>query len=670
MKKLAITAMASLALASCGNGGNPLIEGWDTPYSIPPFDQIRAEHFVPAFKAGIEQQKAEIAAIVANPDAPTFENTIVPFDLSGEILSRAAGVLFNLENADGTDEIIAAVEEITPMLSDFSSDIYMDSALYARVAAVYEQRESLEREQQMLVKKIYDSFAANGISLDDEGKARMKELNSEISVLGNKFGTNLLAENNAFAERFGIGVSEYEETMAATEDRAKREEMFMAYSSRGNNGNEYDNKELCVKLLRLRNEKAKLLGYDCAASYILSNRMAQEPAAVDTFLEGIMSHSLKKAREEVEAMQEFMDADIAAGLLPDGSVIQPWDWAYYAEKVRQARYALDENQTKPYFQMEKVRQGVFDNASRMYGLNFSKIEGTSLYHPEAEAFEVKDSDGSYIGVIITDYFPRSTKRGGAWMENVVDQFVDADGSEQRPVIVNVGNFAKPVDGKPSLLTIDQVGTLFHEFGHALHGLLSRCHYKGISGTNVARDFVELPSQFNENWAFCKEILGGYALHYETGEVIPDSLITKINNAGTFNQGFLTTELAAASVLDMKLHELKDIPEDFDILAFENRACAEMGLINEIIPRYRTTYFNHIFNSGYHAGYYSYLWAEVLDKDAFEFFRQKGILDGETAMSFRRNILERGGSEEPMTLYRNFRGQDPDPEALLKARGLK
>ncbi len=400
---------------------------------------------------------------------------------------------------------------------------------------------------------------------------------------------------------------------------------------------------------------------------ILADKMAGNPETVDQFLSSLMAPAVKKAKEEIRDMQVEMDKDIKAGKVAKGSKIEPWDWAYYTEKVRMAKYALDEEQTKPYFKMENVRQGVFDLTTKLWGLQYEKLEDIPVYHPDVEGFKVSDADGSLIGVILTDYFPRSTKRGGAWMTNFVNQEV-IGGEDIRPVIVNVGNFAKPAADKPSLLSLDNVETLFHEFGHALHGLLSQCTYKSVSGTSVARDFVELPSQIMENWAFQKEVLADYARHYETGEVIPDSLVAKIEAAANFNQGFMTTELAAASILDMKWHELTSA-EGLDPMAFEKAACEEMGLIDEIIPRYRSTYFAHIFSGGYSAGYYSYLWAEVLDKDAFELFMQKGIFDKETAMSFRRNVLEKGGSDEPMDLYRRFRGADPDAGALLRGRGL-
>jgi peptidyl-dipeptidase Dcp len=424
-----------------------------------------------------------------------------------------------------------------------------------------------------------------------------------------------------------------------------------------------------MKMMALRIEKANLLGYKNPAQMILADKMAGNPEAVDTFLAGIMAPAVEKAKEEIADMQVVMNEDIKADLLPEGSVIEPWDWAYYTEKVRKVKYALDEEQTKPYFKMENVRKGVFDLTTKLFGLQYEKLEGIPVYHEDVEGFKVTDADGSLIGVILTDYFPRSTKRGGAWMTNFVNQEILADGTEVRPVIVNVGNFAKPTADKPSLMSLDNVETLFHEYGHALHGLLTQCTYKSVSGTSVARDFVELPSQIMENWAFQKDVLTGYARHYETDEVIPDELVEKILAAETFNQGFMTTELAAASILDLKWHMLESV-EGVDPETFEAQACKEMGLIDEIIPRYRSTYFAHIFSGGYSAGYYSYLWAEVLDKDAFELFKEKGIFDTETSMSFRRNVLEMGGSDEPMDLYRRFRGADPDPAALLRARGLK
>ena len=681
MKRILITLITMIAV-SC-NSQNPFLTGWDTPYGIPDFDAVKEKHYVPAVEAGIAQQQAEIDAIIANPDAPTFENVVEAYERSGAILDRVVGVLFNLSESDGTESLQKIVEQILPMFSVHSDNIFMNPDFFAKVEILYNDIDNLglNQEQKMVLKKLYEGFVNNGIALGEAEQARMREINMELSSLSNTFGNRLLAENNAFAEEFGTAISEYGGAMASTEDRALRERMFKAYASRGNNGNENDTKDLIMKMMALRIEKAKLLGYENPAAMILHDKMAGTPEAVDTFLAGIMAPAVEKAREEIVDMQAVMDEDIKAGLLPEGSKIEPWDWAYYAEKVRKAKYALDEEQTKPYFKMENVREGVFNTAHKLFGLNFEQLEDIPVYHPDVEGFKVTDADGSLIGVLLTDYFPRSTKRGGAWMNNMVNQEV-IDGEDIRPVIVNVGNFSKPTADKPSLLTLDEVETMFHEFGHALHGLLSQCTYKSVAGTAVARDFVELPSQIMENWAFHPEVLADYARHYETGEVIPAELVEKINAAGTFNQGFMTTELAAASILDLKWHMLNEIPGDSSVIPseveespasfveqFESEACRQMGLIEEIIPRYRSTYFAHIFSGGYSAGYYSYLWAEVLDKDAFELFMEKGVFDKETAMSFRSNILEKGGSDEPMDLYRRFRGADPDPAALTRARGL-
>ena len=648
---------------------NPFLTEWNTPYGIPDFTQIQESHYIPAIEAGIAQQQSEIEAIIANTDAPTFANVVEAYERSGAILDRVSLVLFNVSESDATESLQKIVEQALPLISVHSDNIFMNPGFFQKVDALYKDIDNLglNQEQRMTLKNLHNAFVKNGIALGEAEQARMREINMELSSLSNTFGNNLLAENNAFAEEFGVSISEYGEAMAATEDRATREKMFKAYASRGNNGNEYDNKDLMVRMMALRIEKANLLGYENPAQMILADKMAGNPETVDTFLASIMAPAVAKAKEEIADMQVFMDEDIKAGLLPAGSSIEPWDWAYYTEKVRKAKYALDEEQTKPYFQMENVRQGVFDLTTKLWGLQYEKLEDIPVYHEDVEGFKVTDADGSLIGIILTDYFPRSTKRGGAWMTNFVNQEI-VDGVEVRPVIVNVGNFAKPTADKPSLLTLDQVETLFHEFGHALHGLLTQCTYKSVSGTSVARDFVELPSQIMENWAFQKEVLADYARHYQTGEVIPDSLVAKIEAAANFNQGFMTTELTAASILDMKWHELTSA-DGLDPMAFEAQACAEMGLIDEIIPRYRSTYFAHIFSGGYSAGYYSYLWAEVLDKDAFELFMQKGIFDKETAMSFRRNVLEMGGSDEPMDLYRRFRGTDPDAGALLRGRGL-
>ena len=679
MKKSLLVTGAILAMTACSQTKNPFLQEWDTPYGIPPFEKITLADYIPAVKAGIEQQEKELQAILDNPEAPTFKNTIDAYELSGEILERVTGVLFNLQETDGGEEMEKVAEEATELLTKLENSISMNKKFFERVKVIYDADQSaLTREQQMVLKNLYKSFTRNGVDLDEASQERLKEVNVKIAGLQQKFGTNLLAENNAFKEKFGIPVSSYTEEMTSCEDRARREEMFKAYSSRGNNGNEYDNKALALEILKLRAEKARMLDFDTFAAYALDDQMAGNPATVDEFLTTIQVAANAKAKQEVADMQKIMDEDIAAGKLPKGSRIQPWDWFYYADKVRARKYDLDESQTKPYFQMENVRNGIFAAANKVYGINVKPLDGVPVYNPAVETFKVTDADGSLLGIFMTDYYPRSTKRGGAWMNAFREQYVDKNGNEVRPIIVNVGNMASPTETEPALFSIDNVETVFHEFGHALHGLLTKCAYKSVSGTSVKRDFVETFSQFNENWAFQPEILALYAKHYKTGEVIPDYLVTKITNARKFNQGFMTAELCAASILDMKWHELtlEELQEmsvgdqAANVAAFEDKVCEEMGLPDEIIPRYRTTYFNHIFNSGYSAGYYSYLWAEVLDKDAFEYFEQNGIYNPDIAAKFRKTFLERGGSEEPMVLYMMFRGAQPDPGALLRARGLE
>ncbi len=679
MKKTVLALGAIVMMAACTQTrNNPFLEEWDTPYGIPPFGMIQLTDYIPAIKAGIEEQNKELEAILNNQEAPSFENTVAAYELSGKTLTKTAAVLFNLQETEGSDEMNKVVEEATAMMTEHEDNISMNKAFFGRVKAVYDADQSgLTREQQMVLKKLYQSFTRNGVDLGEAAQARLKEINQKIAAAQQKFGTNLLAENNAFKEKFGIPVSSYTSEMTSCEDRSRREEMFKAYSSRGNNGNEYDNKALCLEILKLRAEKAKLLGFDNFAAYQLDDKMAHDPGTVDAFLDKIIGPAVSKAKEEIVDMQKVMEEDIQAGKVAAGSKIESWDWFYYAEKVRARKYSLDENLTKPYFRMENVRDGIFFAARKLYGINVEPLKDVPLYNPAVEAFKVTDADGSLLGIFSTDYFPRASKRGGAWMTNFREQYVDAQGNDVRPIVINVGNMTAPTDSLPALFTIDEVLTVFHEFGHALHGLLSKCHYPSVSGTNVARDFVETFSQFNENWAFQPEILAEYAKHYETGEVIPDSLVTKINNASKFNQGFMTSELCAASILDMKWHELTEADlaklsegdQAANVADFEKKVCKEMGLIDEIIPRYRTTYFNHIFNSGYSAGYYSYLWAEVLDKDAFEYFQRQGIYNPEVALKFRQTFLEKGGSEEPMTLYLSFRGARPDPGALLRARGL-
>ena len=662
MKKIISIISIALVMAACSEK-NPFLVEWETPYGIPPYEEIAVEDYIPAIQKGIEQQNAEIEAITSNPDAPTFENTIVPLELSGEILSKVSGVLYNVSETDRSDSLDAVMSQAIPLLSEHSDNINFNKALYNRIAAVYEGDQSgLTREQQVVLKKYYDGFTRNGIDLPEETQARLREINSEMATKTQQIGNNILAESNAFAAKFGFSVSEYPARMTTTEDRELRRQYNEAYTSRGNNGNEYDNNQLILDVMNLRIEKAKLLGYDNPAQYILADKMAGTPERVDGFLDGIMEAAVAKAKLELADMQALMDEDVKAGLLPEGSKIEPWDWWYYAEKVRKAKYDLDENEVRSYFNVNNVREGIFRAAQTLYGINAEKLEGVPVYNPEVATYKITDADGSLIGIFTTDYFPRDSKRGGAWMNNVRQQYVDADGNDVRPIIVNVGNLSENMN-------IDEVQTVFHEFGHALHGLLSKCTYPSVSGTNVTRDFVEMFSQFNENWAFQPDLLAVYAKN-SAGEVIPVELVHKILNSLKFNQGFMTTELCAAAILDMKWHELESV-DGISVADFEKKVCDEMGLIPEIAPRYRTTYFNHIFSSGYAAGYYGYLWAEVLDKDAFSAFQNSpnGIWDLEMSKRFRQIFLEKGGSEEPMVLYKEFMGREPDSRAMLLGRGL-
>ena len=756
--RLLLISALIMGTSAC-NRTNPFFAEWDTPYGIPPFEQIKEKDYIPAIKAGIHRQEAEVDAIIAKDDEPTFENTVAAYERSGALLDKVTGVLFNLSESDATESMQKIVAEALPMLTEHHDNIFMNHYFFSRVKELHDARATLglTDEQNAVLEKLYRSFVSNGVALDSEGQQRMREINKELAALEQKFGNNVLSETNAFklvltdsaeleglpaavaaaaaaeAQSAGISAREamklsgadhvseggpwlftlqnqsYVPFMTYSARRDLREKMLNAYSSRGNHGNESDNNQVVIDIMRLRIEKARLLGYETPAEFILSDKMAHDPATVDVFLSGIFTPAVAKAEKEIAAMQQIMDEDVRSGVLPSDStsVIRPWDWSYYAEKVRHRDYELNEALIKPYFKMENVREGVFKTAGMLYGLNFEKLDSIPSYHPDMDGFKVTDADGSFVGILLTDYYPRPSKRGGAWMSNFRNQEVTADGEDIRPIIVNVGNFTKPSAGRPSLLTLDEAATMFHEFGHALHGLLSRCTYKDVSGTSVARDFVELPSQLNENWALQPEVLALYARHYETGETIPDSLVVKIRNSGTFNQGFMTTELTAAAILDMRWHELTSVyvPADcpfasetpasegaeaaslvvagkhialgsseelrvIDPVKFETYVMKDAGLIDEIIPRYRTDYFNHVFSGGYNAGYYSYLWAEVLDKDAFELFKEKGLFDKATAMSYRRNILEKGGSEDPMVLYKRFRGAEPDPGALLRARGLE
>ena len=651
-------------MCSC-NRQNPFLTEWDTPYGIPPYDKIKTSDYIPAIKAGIDEQTAQIEAIVSNPEAPTFDNTIAPLELSGGILAKVQGVLYNVSETDRSDALDAVQDEAIPLLSAHGDNISFNKALYHRVAEVYNADQSgLTREQQMVLKKWYDGFIRDGIGLPEDKQEELRVINTRTAELTQKIGNNILAESNAFAQKFGFSVSAYPDKMTTTEDRELRRQYNEAYRMRGHNGNENDNRELIKELLSLRIRKANILGYETSAEYTLADKMAANPETVDAFLMGIMTPAVQKAKEELADMQAVMDEDIKAGKLPEGSKIEQWDWWYYAEKVRKAKYDLDEAETRPYFKAENVVKGVFAAAKILYGVNAEVLEGVPSYNPDCvTTYKLTNDDGSLIGIFTTDYFPRESKRGGAWMNNVREQYYDANGVEVRPIIVNVGNLSE-------YMSIDEVQTAFHEFGHALHGLLSKCHYPSVSGTSVKRDFVEMFSQFNENWAFQPELLEKYAVN-DKGEVIPAALVEKINNALKFNQGFMTTELCAASLLDMKWHELKSV-DGVDVDEFEKKVAEEIGLIPEINFRYSSTYFNHIFGgSGYNSGYYGYIWAEVLDKDAFSIFEAspEGVWNIDLAHKFKQTFLEKGGSEEPMVLYKSFAGREPNSDAMLRGRGL-
>lgn len=684
-------------LGACGQQkattDNPFLTEFNTPYGTPPFDKIKVEHYEPAFLAGIEQQNKEIKAIVENTAEPTFENTIVALDNSGEILARVSGVFFALTEADTNDELAALEAKIAPMLSEHSDNIYLNLDLYKRVAALHDQEKAgelkLTTEQHYLLDKYYKGFVRSGAALDMEKQNKLREINKQLSSLTITFSNHVLAENNAFKlvvdkEEDLAGMPDWLKASAAdeakaagmdgkwlftlqassrlpllqyAENRSLREKMYKAYISMGNNNDANDNKEVLKQVLTLRLEKAKLLGFDCYSNFVLDDCMAKDSKTVMDFLHNLWGYSIKNAKSEAAELQKLMDKE------GKGEKLEGWDWWFYAEKLRQEKYNLNEEEIKPYFSLEDVRSGLYYVVNKLYGINLTPITDVTVYNPDVTVYKVTDADGSFLGIFYADYFPRASKRSGAWMSNFREQQ-----GEVRPLIYNVASFTKPVGDMPSLLTIDEARTMFHEFGHALHGMLTKCNYKGVSGTAVAQDFVELPSQIMEHWAVEPEVLKVYAKHYKTREPISDELIAKIENQALFNQGFMTTELLAAALLDMEMHNLTST-EGLDIAAFEKKVTDELGLIPQIASRYRSTYFNHIMG-GYAAGYYSYLWAEVLDTDAFEAFKENGLFDQKTAGLFRANVLEKGGSEDPMTLYKNFRGQEPSIEPLLKGRGLK
>ncbi|MCH7398724.1 M3 family metallopeptidase [Belliella sp. DSM 107340] len=702
MKNKIIALAASTALLyACGTAEqktesmNPFFEAYDTPFEVPPFDKIKNEHFAPALREGIKEHQKEIDEIVNNSEKPTFENTIEAMEYSGELLSKVSRVFGNLNSANTNDELQAIAKEMSPELSAHGDNISLNSKLFERVKAVWDSKDQLDLngEKHKLLENTYKSFVRNGANLNDADKDKLREINTKLSSLTLQFGQNLLAETNAFKlvidkEEDLSGLPEglistaADDAKAAGEEgkwlftlqnpsvmpflqyadnRELRKQIWEAYKNRSDQGNEFDNKAGLIEIANLRREKAQLLGYNTHADYVLEESMAKNADNVYKLLNQLWAPALAKAKVERDEMQALVKAE------GHDFSIEPWDWRYYEEKLRKQKFDLDEQEIKPYFSLEKVQEGVFMVVKNLWGLTFTEIQDIPAYHEDAKAYEVKEADGSHVGVLYMDFHPRSSKRGGAWMTSYRSQKTE-NGERKAPIISIVCNFSRPTGNAPALLTFDEVTTFFHEFGHALHGLLSNVEYQSLSGTSVPRDFVELPSQVMENWATEPSVMKQYAFHYETGEVIPDDLIAKLTNSGTFGQGFGTTEYLAASLLDLDYHTRSENITS-NATDFENASLEKIGLIDEIIPRYRSPYFQHIFAGGYSSGYYSYIWSGVLDTDAFQAFKETELFNQEKAQAFRKEILERGGTEEPMKMYVNFRGAEPKIDALLKKRGL-
>ncbi len=707
MKKVIVTLAAALALplTSCNNSAaseegreNPFMSDYTTPYSIPPFDSIRYEDYMPAIREGIKQYKEEIDAIVKQRSMPDFDNTILAMEQAGKLLSKTMMVFASLNETDSSEEMEAISEEAMPLYSQCSDEIMMNELLFERVKSVYDRRNKLNLTAPQLraVEETYKRFTRSGALLSAEDKKKLMEVNTKLTDLYLTFNKNLLNATNAYtlvvdnADKLS-GIPASNIAVAAEEAKARgmggkwvftlhapsrlpllqyadnrelRQQMYEAYTSLASSG-EYNNLPVINEILKARTTKAALLGYPDYASYMTANVMAKTPANAENLLMQIWTPAVKRVNEEVAEMQALANKEGA------GITIAPWDYYYYAEKVRKDKYNLDEDELRAYFAIDNVRDGIFNMASRLYGISFKEMPDAPKYHPEVTVYDVVDNTtGEHVAVFMTDYFPRASKRQGAWMSEFQGAFQDPDSTSQRPIVYNVGNFSKPTADAPSLLTLDEVSTMFHEFGHGLHGMLTKAHLRSQAGTNVDRDFVELPSQIHEHWAFEPELLKTYARHYKTGEVIPDALIERLQAASTHNQGFMTTELAGAALLDLQYGKL-NVTSDMNVAEFEKSVAQKLGMPKEVQFRYRSPYFRHIFGSdGYASGYYTYLWAQVLDCDGFELFQEKGIFDPATAKSFRENVLEAGGSEDPMTLYVKFRGHEPKVDALLRYRGLK
>ncbi|MCP1995413.1 M3 family metallopeptidase [Flavobacterium sp. HSC-61S13] len=674
---------------------NPLMATWETPFEVPPFDEIDNKNFETALSEGIKDQQEEIDDIIKSKSKLTFENTIVAFENSGLLLDRISSVFYNLLSANTNDDLQATAIKMAPILSEHQDNIYLNADLFKRIQLIWEAKEALKlnQEQRTLLEKTYKKFVRNGALLQTEEQKDFRAINQQLALTSLQFGDNLLADSNAYAlevsdkkDLAGLPQDLMEAAAAEAKARGKenkwvftlnhgsvipflqyaenrtlRKTIWEAYQHRANQDNKYDNKKLVIELANLRMQRAQLLGYKNHASYVLEENMAKNPETVYQLLDKLWNAAQVKTNQEEQDIQKLLHQDGITGN------VQPYDWRFYTEKIRKSRFDFDENALKPYLSLPQVQQGVFDVATKLYGLQFTALPELPKYHKDVTTWQVTEKDGTLVGILYLDFFARSNKKGGAWMTSFRKQQT-RDGKRIAPIISIVCNFSKSTDNAPALLTFEETTTVFHEFGHALHGLLSNVNYRSLAGTNVPRDFVELPSQILENWAAQPSVLKQFAKHYKTGESIPTALIEKLQKAQTFNQGFATTEYLAASLLDMKYHtQTQEIDEDVN--AFESKLTQQLKLTNAIIPRYRSTYFMHLFAGGYASGYYSYIWSEVLDSDAFEAFKSNGLFDAKTAQSFRKNILEKGGTEDPLKLYFNFRGHEPNPKALLAKRGL-
>lgn len=692
-----MAAAGMVFLSGCGKQEreNPFMKAYDTPYGIPPFEEIQISDYEPAFDAGIAEAKASIDSITANTEAPSFDNTILPLDNLSPTLDRVVSVMFALAEADASPELAAVNEKLMPKYTAFTDEMMMNQALFARVKTLYENIDTVNQplDERRAITDTYTQFVRRGALLSPEKQAELKEVNGKLTDLYLKYNKNLLNANNTFEivvdkkeDLAGLPQTTIDNAAAEAKERGKegkwvftlhapsrlavlqyadnrdlREKMWKGYTTNATTGDN-DNRPVINQILKERAKKAALLGYKDFASYMTADKMAKTPEAAEELLMKIFVPAKNKVAEEVKVMQELSNS------LGNDFEIAPWDYYYFAEKVRQRDFALNEAEIRPYFAVDSVRKGIFAMANRLYGLTFEEMPDAPKYHPDVKVYDVKDEKGEHLAVFMTDYFTRPSKRQGAWMEELKTSWVNPDGTVERPIIYNVGNFAPPTADAPALLTIDDVQTMFHEFGHGLHGMLSRVRLKSQSGTSVDRDFVEFPSQFHEHWAFDPEMLKVYAHHYKTGELIPDSLVQKINAASKHNMGFMTTELAGAALLDLKWGHLN--PEgDIDVDAFEKQVADELGMPAQLTFRYRSPYFKHIFgDDGYASGYYTYLWAEVFDADAYELFREKGVFNPELAGKIK-HILESGAAEDPMVLYESFAGRKPSADAILHQRGL-